>query len=557
MESYEESEVIEQHLPCSSCGSSDALCLYSDSHTFCYSCRKYTFGDQQKGERSKMASNRKPKPPIERESLILEPLKARGITKETCQKYSYYKSKVDGKDVQVACYIKDGEVQGQKIRWANKDFRIFGNIDEVFFGQHLFLGGGKKLIVCEGEIDCLTVSQIQGNKYPVVSIPKGAGSAKKTFKAQLEWLELFDEIIVIFDMDVAGREAVQSIKGIVSPGKLKIAELSLKDPNAMLLAGKVEELTRSIWNAEVYRPEGIVNGSSLYNKIRDLKNKSQGKNLPWDIPLNRMIRGVRSAEITLVTAGSGIGKTTMIRAIAHNLGSKQDTKVGCLFLEEPPERTAQGLMSIEAQTPLHLNEDSLTDEEYKAIFEKTLGTGNFVFYDHFGSLEGNTLVNQMRYMAISEECKFLILDHISIAISGLEGENERRIIDKLMTDLAVLTQETGVGIIVISHLRKTDGKGKSHEEGGKVSLDDLRGSGALKQLSFTVIALERNQQDEDPRMKNVVNVKVLKCRYTGETGYAGYLYYNKETDCLEAVQDLDAFLGRESTEENSGEEVGF
>jgi twinkle protein len=159
-------------------------------------------------------------------------------------------------------------------------------------------------------------------------------------------------------------------------------------------------------------------------------------------------------------------------------------------------------------------------------------------------------------MAVSEGCKFLILDHISIAVSGLEGENERRIIDKLMTDLAVLTQETGVGIIIISHLRKTDGKGKSHEEGGKISLDDLRGSGALKQLSFTVIALERNQQDEDPRMKDVVHVKVLKCRFTGETGYAGYLRYNRETDCLEVISNLDEFLGVETTEQTA-EECGF
>lgn len=498
------------------------------------------------------SSNRKKQPIIPFENLEVNPLKARGIQKDTCSKFKYFTSNSGGKPVQVACYLNDeGEVSGQKIRFADKTILTFGSIADIFYGQWLFGGGGKKLIITEGEIDCLTVSQVFGNKYPVVSIPKGSGSAKKTFKAQLKWLELFEEIVVCFDMDTAGREAVQSIKGILSPGKLKIAELPLKDPNEMLVAGRSEELVRAIWNSTEYKPDGIINGNTLFDKIEGLSESTMGTTLPWDIPLNSKIKGLRKAEITLVTAGSGIGKTTMVRAIAHNFGTVQGLRIGCLFLEETPARTAQGLMSCTARVPLHLQnelpeEERLSLEARKEIFEKTLGSGNFVFYDHFGSIEGDNLISQMRYMAVSETCDFLILDHISIAVSGLEGDNDVKVLDRLMTQLASLTQETGVGIIVISHLRKKDGKGKSHEEGGKVTLDDLRGSGALKQLSFTIIALERNQQDEDERMKHVISVKVLKCRHTGDTGYAGYLHYNRESDELEAIDNLEEFLGSES-----------
>lgn len=542
---YEETEVVEMHLPCPSCGSSDGLTLYSDGHTYCFPCQKRESGDgQQQERRGRMAKT----PVIPYANLEQVDLKARGILKATCKKYDYFISKASGKPVQVANYIVDGEVVGQKIRWADKTLMTFGSIPDMFYGQWLFPGGGKRLIVVEGEIDCLTVSQISGNKYPVVSIPKGSGSAKKTFLAQLKWLETFEEVVVLFDMDTAGQDAVQSIKGILSPGKLKIATISLKDPNEMLLAGLVEELTRSLWNAEEYRPDGIINGNALKKKIRGLKEKARGEALPWDIPLNDMIRGLRGAEITLVTAGSGIGKSTTVKAIAHCFG-KRGIKIGCMFLEESPEQCAQSIMSVEAGLPLHLEKDDeemLSEEAYNEAFESTLGTGNFVFYDHFGSIEGDNLISQMRYMAVVEGCKFIILDHISIAISGLEGSNERRIIDKLMTDLASLTQETGVGIIVISHLRKTDGKGKSHEEGGKITLDDLRGSGALKQLSFTVIALERNQQEEDPRLRDLIRVRCLKCRFTGNTGIGGFLWFNKETNSLEAVNDVDKFLGVES-----------
>ncbi|MDT8900627.1 DnaB-like helicase C-terminal domain-containing protein [Anaeroselena agilis] len=552
-----DSVIVEEHIPCPDCGSSDARCKYSDGHFFCFSCKTYTKGEEE--ESYHMAPGRKTPDIIPPDALTLGPLKARGIMQETCQKFSYFTSKINGQPVQVANYYRDGQVVGQKIRWKDKTFRTFGEVGDVFYGQHLFPGGGKKLVVTEGEIDCLTVSQIQGNKYPVVSVSKGAGSAKKTFKANLEWLESFEEVIVMFDEDEAGRAAVKSVQGLLSPGKLKIATLPLKDPNDCLLAGKAEEVTRAIWNAAPYRPDGIINGRDLWDRLNKKVEDDKSVPLPWNIKLQTMTRGIRPGEIILVTAGSGIGKSTVVRTIAHWLATHEKIKVGTLMLEEPPERTAQGFMSLTLGVPVHLEWQNVPKEELKRAFDETLGPGNVVIYDHFGSIEGSNLINQMRYMAKSEGCKFLVLDHISIAISGLEGENERRILDNLMTALASLAQETGVGIIVISHLRKTDDKRKSHEEGGTVSLSDLRGSGALYQLSFTVIALERNQQEEDQVLKNVLRVRLLKCRHTGETGLAGYLWYDKEKDQLQAVEDIDAFIAENSVateEEGSTSERG-
>ena len=81
----------------------------------------------------------------------------------------------------------------------------------------------------------------------------------------------------------------------------------------------------------------------------------------------------------------------------------------------------------------------------------------------------------------------------------------------------------------------------SFEEGGTVSLSQLRGSGAIGQLADTVLGLERNQQAEGDK-KNIVRVRVLKCRWTGETGIGGYLYYDKEHDCLKEIKKIKDFL---------------
>ena len=540
--SVQESVVVKEHLPCADCGSHDALCLYSDGHTYCFSCNAYHKGS---GEDMETTETYRHNTCIPVSDMYSDALRAREIKQETCLKFGYFKTEINGETAQVACYYDDNnKLIGQKVRFKDKRFETRGaRFSDRFFGQNLWANGHKKmLIVTEGEIDCLTVSQINGNKYPVVSIPSGVGSAKKVFKAQAEWLNSFDKVIVFFDMDEAGRKGIKDIEGILKPGKLYIGTLPYKDPNECLLNGHPESVIDAIWNAKEYTPDGIVNGKDLWEEVSK-EEVNEGYDLPWkEIPLNKMIMGLRKGEMCVLTAGTGVGKTTFVRQIAYNLGVRQHLKIGMLMLEENVKRTATGLMSVHVGKRLYLNRHLISDDEYKKAFDETLGTGNYVMYEHFGSLDGDNLMDKIRYMAVSEECDFIILDHISIAISGLEGDNERKMIDVLMTQLRSLAEETGVGLIIISHLRRNNAMGSvSFEEGGTVSLSQLRGSGAIGQLADTVLGLERNQQ-ADGEKKNIVRVRVLKCRWTGETGIGGYLYYDKEHDCLKEIKKLKEFL---------------
>lgn len=547
-----DSVVIKEHLPCADCGSHDALCLYSDGHTYCFSCNTFHKGEDEPMDTG-ATEYRQTHACIPVSDMYADTLRARGIRKETCLKYGYFKTTVKDQPVQVACYYNDSnEMIGQKLRFKDKKFETRGaKFSERFFGQHLWANGHKKILaVTEGEIDCLTVSQTNGNKYPVVSIPSGVGSAKKVFKAQAEWLNTFDKVVVFFDMDEAGRKGIKEIEGILKPGKLFVATLPYKDPNECLLNGHPEVIIDALWNAKEYTPDGIVNGKDLWDEVsKDEVN--EGYDLPWTkISLNKMIMGLRKGELCVLTAGTGVGKTTFVRQIAYDFGVTKKLKIGMLMLEENVKRTATGLMSLHVGKRLYLNRHSVSDEEYRKAFDETLGTGNYVLYQHFGSLDGDNLMDKIRYMAISEECDFIILDHISIAISGLEGDNERKMIDVLMTQLRSLAEETGVGLIIISHLRRNNAVGSvAFEEGGCVSISQLRGSGAIGQLADTILGLERNQQAEGNR-KNLVRVRVLKCRWTGETGIGGYLFYDKEHDTLQDVEKISDFVNDEEGEED-------
>lgn len=454
-----------------------------------------------------------------------EALIARGIDEETCRKFGVRVGSYKGKKVHFYPYFKDNALIAAKVRDKDKNFSIVGEGSKLpFFGQNLW-SPGKMLVVTEGEIDCLTVSQVQGNKWPTVSVPNGAQAAPKVFRQQLEWLEQFETVIVMFDMDEPGQAAAKECAEVLSPGKVKIASLPKKDPNEMLMSGMGGDIIKAIWNAKEFRPDGIISGKDLWEEINH-EEAVVSVQYPWD-GLNERTRGLRRGELITVTAGSGIGKSALVREIAHHLIQSGET-VGMLMLEESPKRTALGLMGIEINKPLHLSREGVSDDDLKKAFDATVGSGRLFLYDHFGSSDIDNLVSRVRFLAKGLGCGWVILDHLSIVVSGLGDGDERRLIDNAMTLLRTLVEETGIGMILVSHLKRPEGN-KGHEEGATTSLSQLRGSHAIAQLSDLVIGLERNQQSDTP---NVTTVRVLKNRFSGDTGIACELHYNRDTGRL-------------------------
>lgn len=519
------------HFPCPSCGSSDAYAEYSDGHGYCFACCKYFHSEDNKMESPKKEASGL----IPISELSFSALNARGINKDTCQKLKYYVGYYNDKPCQVACYYDlQGNLVGQKLRFPDKTFSIRGKISNCLFGSQLW-ESGKKIVITEGEIDALTVSQLQGNQWPVVSIPNGAQAAKKAIEANLEYLSKFDQIILMFDMDEPGRKAVEDCCKVLPSGKAYVANLPCKDPNECLLNGKSKDVIGAIWNARLYRPDGIVSGEELYEKcVTDIDDLKDSVEYPW-VALQNKTKGVRHGELYVLTSGSGMGKSTVLRELEYYFGVVRGELCGIVALEESTRKTGLELMSIHVNKRLILNPDSIGADGRSDAFKATVGNGNFYLYDHFGSLDSTNLLSKLRYMIVSLGCKRIFLDHISIVVSGMDSEEdggERKAIDKLMTNLRSLVEETQCTMFVVSHLKRPEKKG--HEEGGQVSLSQLRGSGAIAQLADMVIGLERNQQGENP---NVLTIRVLKNRFSGDTGVSGYLCYNPDTGRL---VDMDA-----------------
>ena len=531
-----------RHEPCHKCGSSDAGSRYSDGHFHCFSCSHWEAGEALPSD-----AHRRPKMSAD---LItggeLKALNKRQITEETVRKFGYRSTEYGGKSVQVAPYYDaEGNVVAQKVRFPDKTFTVLGKLKDALplFGQHLWGQGGKKIVVTEGEIDALTVSQLQSNKWPVVSVPNGSDGALASLKKALEWLETFEEVILMFDMDEPGRKATAACAELFTPGKCKVASLPRKDPNDCLVNGQGDAVIGAVWQAKVHRPDGIVVGTDLFDEIMR-EDSDTSTPYPWE-GLNDKLRGLRRSELVTITSGSGMGKSAIVRELAFHLIKNTTDNVGMIMLEEDVRRTALGLMGLDLNKPLHINRDGVDEDMLKLAFQSTVGCGRMFLYDHFGSTEVSNLLSRVRYMARSLDCKWVFLDHLSIVVSGLGDGDERRLIDNTMTSLRTLVQETGIGLVLVSHLKRPEGKG--HEEGAKTSLSQLRGSHAIAQLSDTVIGAERDQQGDDP---NLTTLRVLKNRFSGQTGEACLLRYSHESGRLTEADNP-------FTDQGSGEKPDF
>ena len=502
---------FERHIACDECGSSDGNSLYTDGHSFCFVCHTWKSGDNTNHTTTTTYVQR-----MEQRGFP-QRLSRRGISERICEEYGIT---VDG---DVLCFHyrdSDNRIIGIKTKSKDKQFRYEGETDGKFFGQNLFRSnGGKRIVICEGELDAATCREAFPS-WESVSLPHGAASAKKAMQHNYEWLSTWEEVVLFFDNDSAGKKATQEAAGVLPPGKVKIADLkTYKDPSEAAQDDNLEAVRQAIWNAEQYKPDGIIDGKTLLSLVIEPQQDCIHE-YPF-AGLQEKLQGVRSGELVTITSGTGQGKSSLCRELATHFLSKGE-RVGYVALEESNRRTALGLMSAACGKQFHIGEherSTLTD-----AYQETLAKWNLFLFDGFGSFDPDNIISRIRYLAAGLDCRIVFLDHLSILLSGLDGD-ERRMIDSTMTKLRSLCEETGISMFLVSHLRRPQGD-KGHEDGAQISLGQLRGSHSVSQISDAVIGLEKNQQSGDKHADTTV--RVLKNRFTGETGIACQLKYDKE-----------------------------
>ena len=550
------SEIFVGHEGCPKCGSRNNLGRWADGHAFCFGCghKEEADGVEREAKKSTASGNL-----LDLMCTSWAPdAKLRGcIEIQTMKRFGYRYGKHRGGNCQIAVYRDEGgEPVAAKLRFKDKGrhlndgsayFPWVGQSKGVaFFGAHLW-GSGKKLVITEGELDAMAVCQTLDLKWPTVSLSGGAGAQTvKSVLSQMPYLLGFQEIILMFDNDEPGRKAAQDVAAaLYSNIKVSIAPPigDYCDACDALADGRQSLIWKAFLDAKPYVPSGITMMSSLRDKVW---NKSDQDGVPWPYPaLTRATNGARDGELITVTAGSGVGKSELVSECLYYWYEVERKKCAVMFLEDPDVRAAERLVGRHLKKRLNLSArlDTAPDDQEpfdgrwvsKAEFDKAWdhlfeGDRDLPMCTEFGFNDPDALIGQIKYYAAVKECKVIILDHISIVVSGMaDGDNERKTLDLMMSRLKKAAVDLNITIVIVSHLSRPSGD-KGFELGLEPTANHLRGSHAIVQLSDIIVAMSRNLMDEEHR--NRVTVSVLKNRPVGITGKVCDLWYDEETGIL-------------------------
>ena len=534
------------------CKSSDGLRKYADGTYFCFSCGKHFPKNTESTktedevdpfsvEAVKVVKASKPESKKNVE-WITENLQTRGFKDWRVPKAvaDFYKIKVEYNDngEQSAHYYPYEDGKSYKCRKLPKDFHWVGPHSKKLFGRELFNNGGKRLIIAEGEKDALVLATVSYEKYkkfyPVVGLSSSV-MANESILQDRDWVRSFDEVILVFDEDEAGEKARKEAIRVVGYDKVRVAKLPKNDAADVFLSDGPEVLLNCVFNASKVMPSGIISKEEIWQSLIDYNKKTSVPYPPCLAGLNTKIKGLRGGEITLFISGTGSGKSTMLREIILDQRVAYNAKVGILSLEESPAETARKLSGMAIMR--NPAEEEISEEDLRVGFDKVFDDNeSVVVVDHQGSMADESLIDKLEYMCLSG-CTRILIDHITILVSeGVENLTGNEAQDKVMNDLLRLVKRyPDVWIGLVSHLRKPPGGGKSFEEGKIPTLDDIRGSGSIKQISFDVVAFARNLVATDDSVRNTIKMAVLKSRYTGLTGKVPGARYNVKTGRLEAL----------------------
>jgi len=538
--------IVTKNQPCLNpkCKSSDARQIYEEGTSFCYSCNTFFKADYdpEKGHtptEKKVVAKLKETPVDEIKALKSRGFQDRQITKLVCEFFNVKVSYNEKGDIDTHYYPYSNG--GYKCRKLPKIFTWAGPSGGLF-GKECFNGGGKRLVITEGEIDALSVAQATYDKYgkfyPVVSIPSASGT--KELLANRDWIRSFQEVILCLDDDEAGAEATRKAVHIIGIDKAKIWKPppGLKDANEVLCKSNGEKLYQCIWDAMAWSPAGIIKKEELWDALAKFNDAISVPYPPCLEGLNTKIKGMRLGEIALFISGTGSGKSTMLREVMLHLLETTTTKIGVISLEESPAETARKLSGMAIKRNPSNEEISLDD--LKPGFDIVFGSDRVILLDHQGSIKDSSIVDQMEFMCLMG-CEYIFVDHITILVSeGADGKTGNEAIDLVMNNLLRLVKKFPVWVGLVSHLRKTQ-SGTSFEEGKLPSIDDIRGSGSIKQVSFDIVAFARNLMAKDDRERNSMTMAILKSRHTGLTGMVNGSMYDHQTGRLSYNTNMEKF----------------
>lgn len=453
--------------------------------------------------------------------------------------------------------FKDHQLTGFKVRQLPKTFFTVGSMssESDLFGQYKFRNSNsKKLLITAGEVDAMSAYAMLNkpdSEYeptPVVSAVVGETASYKQLKNHYEWLNRFEQIIVCYDNDKAGQEAIKKLVDVIPKGKMFVMSIDLKDANEMLVQGRDKHFLNAFLKARPYTPDGILSSADLPDRMRQ---EAAIEKIPLPPFMHRlqalMAGGIPLGRILNLGSASGQGKSTIVDEMVYYWIFNSPHRIGIVSLESDAGQYGIKLMSrhigrkielIEStQEKLDLmNSDFFLQKEHELFFDEA-GSSRFNLVDERdGGVESLKLC--VEQLIVQCGCKVVVLDPLQDVIDHMSNEEQ----SMFLKWMKGCVKTYNVTFININHVRKSGGGQKANSTGADLHEEDMAGSSTIFKSGAANLLFTRNKEAEDEIERNTTIMKLSKCRWTGRTSpVAGKYYYDNETHTL---YDYDDYMSK-------------
>lgn len=583
-----------QHTGCSECGSTDNRAVYvqevdgkNQLSSYCFGC-EVSYGHDKTTEAlgtvididnytvdpSTNVLTDKDHADIKR---VLEykstHWQARRLKNHTCQRYNvrtkwdgdvvthrYYPSTFRGE--LVGFHVRDDQTkQARKTDKSIKrpPFYPIGKVNKTteLFGQCLFPKGGKYIVITGGEEDALAVYQAlksDGYETPVVSSTIGETATYKQIQSNYEYINSFDNIVLMMDNDDAGKKACQKITKMFGYGKVLIADLIYNDPCEYYKklggtsagdAKAVKGIKKAFWDAMPKKPSQVLTVKDIFEKA--MKLPEMGLSFPWP-SATKVTLGIRRGEIHICGAAPKIGKTEHQHQLIKHMTDVHNMKVGVMSLEENPVKTLKkvGGKYANRQFTKPPEVGGYTLQEMNDTF--TLLQDKIEFYSSDGVRDADEILSTMRYWA-SKGIWFFIIDPLTALVAEHTSGEANDILNNFMSKASQMCMELQITMFMYSHVNPVK-SGTPHDQGGDVLSSQFTGSRAMEKWAHYGWGIQRNRNEKDPVKRNTARVTLLFDREFGEfcEYYAFYDTVRNDWSEIEVEEEGD---------DNLLDDVGF
>ncbi|POU43922.1 bifunctional DNA primase/helicase [Pantoea sp. PSNIH4] len=417
----------------------------------------------------------------------LEYLASRGITAETAKAFEVAAAKVwNGErelDALAFPYKRDGELlQVKRISTERPDGKKVimaeGDCEPCLFGWQAIPKDVRLVVLCEGEIDCMTYYQYG---LPALSVPFGGGKGAKQQWIEFEFhnLDRFDEIWISMDADEVGQIAAKEIASRLGEHRCRLVSLPHKDINECLQAGMTaEQVIDVLERAAFFDPEELYSAREFY---QDTINAFYGKEQylftsPWESLNHNFV--FRESELTIVNGVNGHGKTEVAGHMVLE-AMRQGVRACVASLELKPGALLKRL--TRQATCLKLPPQLEIDSAFKFYDDRLW------LFGLTGTAKADRLLEIFEYAHRRYGIQLFIIDSLMKCGIGDDDYNGQKAFVDAVCDFK---NRTNSHVIMVTHSRKGDSEEKPT---GKM---DVKGTGAITDLTDNLFIIWRNKVRE-------------------------------------------------------------